>query len=90
MTWIRIQEQHKRFHAVFCQAYGLNWFYCGRSVRIGSERQWLAGMEPPAKCGCCASRVRHPFNVPQKIQRLAAQSGDDAILLFSRANGADE
>lgn len=33
MKWVRLDEQPKRWHAVYTEAVGVLWTYCARSVR---------------------------------------------------------
>lgn len=67
MDWIRFETQ-LRYHAVYVQADGMYFTWCARVVRIGGESGNT--QEPPARCGCCQSRIRHPWLVPDKLRRL--------------------
>lgn len=67
--WVRF-EGYVRFHAVFLAAHGGYWTFCGRFHRgegVTHETHF-----PTAQCNCCRSRLKHPFNVPDKLLALKA------------------
>ena len=65
--WIRFREPGvTRYHAVYTQWGGSHVTFCGRFAPLSAE----ATDDPPARCGCCVSRVAHPYLVPAKIQDL--------------------
>jgi hypothetical protein len=81
LRWIRITERNspRRFHAVYAVAYGITWTYCGRSSKDAGILDTIETPEEaeqrdprPMKCGACQSRINHPWNVPDKLQRLRA------------------
>lgn len=67
MRWIRF-EAIKRFHAVYCEAHGLNWTYCGRTYRIGMERE--SAEEPRGRCTCCQSRMERAYLIPPELLHI--------------------
>ncbi len=67
MNWIRF-EPAQRFHAVYREAGGGYWTYCARFIRSTGVTHQAA--DPPARCACCKSRLKHPYLVPQKLQLL--------------------
>lgn len=67
--WIRF-EGYVRHHAVFLAAHGGYWTFCGRFHRgegIKSETHF-----PTAECGCCHSRLKRAYLVPDELVRLKA------------------
>jgi hypothetical protein len=54
LRWIKF-EHYTRYHAIYASHWGLHWTYCGRSIRPEGVRDEKG--KPPARCGCCRSRV---------------------------------
>jgi hypothetical protein len=68
--WIRF-EHYTRYHAIYASHWGVYWTYCGRSIRPEGVRDEKS--EPPARCGCCRSRVKRPYLIPAKIAGLKVE-----------------
>lgn len=69
MEWVRLSEPRvKRWHAVYCTQFGLRFTYCARTIRVGSELE--PTQDAPTKCGCCQSRIKNPFNVPESLRAI--------------------
>lgn len=65
--WIRF-ERYNRYHAIYAADSGLYWTYCGRNVRVDDVSAEVDA--PPARCGCCRSRLLRPYLVPERMTRL--------------------
>jgi hypothetical protein len=70
LRWIRF-EHYTRYHAIYATHWGVYWTYCGRSIRPQGVRDEQS--EPPARCGCCRSRVKRPYLIPAKIAGLKVE-----------------
>lgn len=55
--WLRVHETHKRWHAVYGQAGDSYVTVCGRRAPADTP----VVEDPPAQCGCCRSRLAHPY-----------------------------
>jgi hypothetical protein len=65
--WIRINETPKRWHAIYTESGGSYVTWCGQFWPVsGSDLT----TDPVAKCAGCLSKLRHPYLVPDQIQRL--------------------
>jgi hypothetical protein len=72
LKWVR-WESYKRYHAVYVEALGVYWTYCGRSRRPSAV--FAETSAPPACCQHCRSRIRYSFLVPESLKALR---GEDA------------
>src|SRR5580698_805912 len=70
LRWIKF-EHYVRYHAIYSSHWGVYWTYCGRSIRPQGVRDEKT--EPPARCGCCRSRVKRPYLIPTKIAGLKVE-----------------
>jgi hypothetical protein len=80
LRWIKF-EHYTRYHAIYASHWGLHWTYCGRAIRPQGVRDEKT--EPPARCGCCRSRVKRPYLIPARIAKLKGEgspSGRRSIL----------
>lgn len=66
--WIRIPERSKRWHAVYCDAYGIVFTYCARTGKRNEAAEETES--PEAVCSCCRSRLKSPFLVPPELQGI--------------------
>jgi hypothetical protein len=85
-VWIKldpsIRSRLQGFNAVFCEARGMFWTYCGRTIRIGAEKAAASdGFRGVKRCQCCQSRVRLPYLVPDKIRALRSVEPLDVTLV---------
>ena len=78
--WIRF-ERYTRYHAIYALDSGLYWTYCGRSVRVENVNSNVD--VPPARCGCCRSRLIRPYLLPERMMRLK----ETGVVPFSGPDG---
>jgi hypothetical protein len=84
--WIKLRpsgrSRSQGFHAVYCQALGMSWTYCGRGARLGSEiaaaTDDFSGIK---RCLCCQRRIRKSYLVPDEIRALRRVEPLDVALV---------
>lgn len=70
MTWVRVKETgSKRWHAIYHTWGQTHITWCGRFTPATSP----AITDPLKKCQGCASRMRHPYLVPDEMRRLTGE-----------------
>jgi hypothetical protein len=74
LKWVR-WECYKRYHAVYVEALGVYWTYCGLSRRPAGVFDETT--TPPARCQHCRSRIRYAFLVPDSLRALRNQAFND-------------
>lgn len=69
-TWIRWEKQG-RFHAIYVEAGGGYWTYCSWFIRKDAVLERFPDLPyKRARCGCCKTRLRLPYLVPDKLAKI--------------------
>jgi hypothetical protein len=72
-TWIRFEAKY-RWHAVYVEARGGFWTFCGRFTRPEGVRDSGPQSRSHPMCLCCKSRVRLPYLVPAKLVKILQEA----------------
>lgn len=74
VRWIRF-ERHSRFHAVYAENDGQYRTFC--FALASKDVISHLSNDPPSRCRCCTSRLKHPYLIPgaRPIARAAASTG---------------